>query len=404
MKSATYSGDTPVSADGYTFAGWMPSGKCIRDSENAMAQFFENREITDSWEDIIQSIKDKTYKAKYKQGNYKMLDLGTEGTIPMRITAMNRDRIRIGGPTASITWIATRALNTNSMWGYTNSAERVSEEADSFCFVKGETFLTWDTYELQEDVTINDVIELECTLPSDRNFYLNMYIYGWGGTAATLTSYENDVQISQAQSGSVASVHVVGDGTAHTYKFVFARDSDPSRYNSGRVQCSSIFDEYIKVKSCNKVVAKTRYRNGTSYYGGWEYSKLREYLNSTIYGMLPDVLKKGGIKEVEKESASVTSKPSSSGSNSTIETCITRDKLWAPSICEIGGATLQEYSGQDFIMEQSVRAPNKECWLRSLYIYNGSTVYGVYGLRSDGSTSSTSYVANSRGVLIGFST
>lgn len=81
-SSATYTGDTPVSSEGsaedYPFLGFVPDGKNIAGNTSCYAQFgspYEFTEITDSWDEICTSIDDKSYRTKYKLGNYKSLTL-----------------------------------------------------------------------------------------------------------------------------------------------------------------------------------------------------------------------------------------------------------------------------------------------------------------------------------------
>ena len=81
-SSATYTGDTPVSSEGsaedYPFLGFVPDGKNITGNTSCYAQFgspYEFTEITDSWDEICTSIDDKSYRTKYKIGNYKSLTL-----------------------------------------------------------------------------------------------------------------------------------------------------------------------------------------------------------------------------------------------------------------------------------------------------------------------------------------
>lgn len=116
--STTYDGTTPVSPDGsaedYPFEGWKPAPTNIQGDTSCYAQFgspVEDVEITDSWDTIIANIDNGTYATKYKVGNYKPLDLGTEGTINMQIVAMDADELASGG-TAPLTFVAIELLNT----------------------------------------------------------------------------------------------------------------------------------------------------------------------------------------------------------------------------------------------------------------------------------------------------
>ncbi len=68
-------------------------------------------EILDSWDTIIANIDNKTYSTKYKIGNYKPLDLGTEGTINMQIVAMDADELADGSGYAPLTFIGMELLN-----------------------------------------------------------------------------------------------------------------------------------------------------------------------------------------------------------------------------------------------------------------------------------------------------
>lgn len=113
-----YGGATPTttqgSAEDYPFEGWTPALAPIYANTTYTAKFgspVEDAEITDSWDTIIANIDNGTYKTKYKIGNYKPLDLGTEGTVNMQIVAMDEDDLASGGK-APLTFIAKELLAT----------------------------------------------------------------------------------------------------------------------------------------------------------------------------------------------------------------------------------------------------------------------------------------------------
>lgn len=115
--STTYDGTTPVSPDGsaedYPFEGWRPAPTNIQGDTSCYAQFgmpVEDKEITDSWDTIIASIDAGTYKTNYKIGNYKPLDLGSEGTVNMQIVAFDEDNKADGSGKAKVTWISKEYL------------------------------------------------------------------------------------------------------------------------------------------------------------------------------------------------------------------------------------------------------------------------------------------------------
>lgn len=79
----------------------------------------EDQEIEDDWDTIIENINTGAYQYKYKLGNYKSLDLGSEGIVNMQIAAYNIDTLADGSDKAPITWIAKQALkNTHRMNTY----------------------------------------------------------------------------------------------------------------------------------------------------------------------------------------------------------------------------------------------------------------------------------------------
>lgn len=117
-SNATWDGDTPVdpSGNGYPFDGWTPAPTDVRADMDCYPVFespAEIAEIADDWDTILASVTDGTYSSKYKIGNYKPLDIGTEGVINMQIAAFDTDDLADGSGKAPITWIAKELLATS---------------------------------------------------------------------------------------------------------------------------------------------------------------------------------------------------------------------------------------------------------------------------------------------------
>lgn len=118
---AQYTGDTPVNDKdaSLAFLGWNPTPTNVQANMNCYAQFespFVVEEISDSWDQILAACSDGTASTKYKLGNYKPLDLGTEGVVNMQIVAMNKDILASGNGNAPLTWISKELLaNKRSM-------------------------------------------------------------------------------------------------------------------------------------------------------------------------------------------------------------------------------------------------------------------------------------------------
>lgn len=126
-QTATYGGTTPVSSEDASLAwlGWATSANShtadavltnVQSNMTVYAAFestVEVAEITDSWDTIIANIDNGTYKNVYKLGNYKPLDLGTEGIVNMQIVAIDADELADGSGTAPLTFLGMELLNTS---------------------------------------------------------------------------------------------------------------------------------------------------------------------------------------------------------------------------------------------------------------------------------------------------
>ena len=111
--ASSYTGATPTSTKGsatdFPFEGWNPASATVTGNTVFTAKFgspVEIAEITDDWDQIVASIDDGTYRTKYKVGNYKPLDLGTEGILNMQIVAFNTDTLADDSGKAPITFIS----------------------------------------------------------------------------------------------------------------------------------------------------------------------------------------------------------------------------------------------------------------------------------------------------------
>lgn len=121
----TYDGSTPVDeTNGWEFKGWSPEVGPVTGNTTYTAAFrspAEAVEITDSWEEIIAAISDGTYSTRYNVGNYKPIDLGTEGIVNMQIAAFDTDDLADGSGKAPVTWISRELLATSHMMNPSSS-------------------------------------------------------------------------------------------------------------------------------------------------------------------------------------------------------------------------------------------------------------------------------------------
>ena len=116
-SSASYTGTTPVDPDGAEFEGWEPASMVITGDTNFYPKFAASvvdEEIADDWATIVEKLEDGRYATAYKVGNYKTLDLGTEGTINMQTVAMDNEE-------GEMVFVAKELLATKKAMNSTNT-------------------------------------------------------------------------------------------------------------------------------------------------------------------------------------------------------------------------------------------------------------------------------------------
>ena len=116
-ETPTYSGSTPVSTDSTmgSFQGWTPPLGPVTGATTYKATYespVQDVEITDSWDTFIENIELGLADSKYKLGNYKPIDLGTEGNINFQIVGNSLDEDPEGN-LAPFSLVAKETLNTS---------------------------------------------------------------------------------------------------------------------------------------------------------------------------------------------------------------------------------------------------------------------------------------------------
>ena len=116
----------------------------------------ETGEILDSWEVIINNVNNGTYSTKYAVGNYKSLDLGSEGIVNMQIAALDADDMT-GGGKAHITWITKELLATKHNMNSSNT------NAGGWETSKMRAYLQADVWALIDPAVQNAIIAVDKT-------------------------------------------------------------------------------------------------------------------------------------------------------------------------------------------------------------------------------------------------
>ena len=117
----------------------------------------EAGEILDSWEVIINNVNNGTYSTKYAVGNYKPLDLGSEGVVNMQIAALDTDIMSDGSGNAHITWIAKELLATKHNMNSTKTNANGWEASEM------RTYLQTDIWALIDPTVQNAIVAVDKT-------------------------------------------------------------------------------------------------------------------------------------------------------------------------------------------------------------------------------------------------
>ena len=94
-------------------------------------------ELTDTWEEIIAAGHDGTYKDRYRIGDTKELDMGSEGIITMKLVAMDEDELADGSGKAPMTWVADELLRSEHNMNSEDTNEGGWEASELRAWLRG---------------------------------------------------------------------------------------------------------------------------------------------------------------------------------------------------------------------------------------------------------------------------
>ena len=99
-----------ANSDGGVVVGFC-LGEAVKSSDSELVSR-DPMELTDTWEEIAAAGHDGTYKERYRIGDTKELDMGSEGIITMKLVAMDEDELADGSGNAPMTWVADELLKS----------------------------------------------------------------------------------------------------------------------------------------------------------------------------------------------------------------------------------------------------------------------------------------------------
>ena len=406
--NATYTEATPVDAEnGMDFLNWNPAPTNITGDTTCYAVFespLEVAEISDSWADIVASINDGTYRTKYKVGNYKPIDLGSEGIINMQIAAKDKDELADGSGKAPITWVAKELLTTKhrmnpelvtnyeypevDAWTYSESNHKIRTNAG---IGKGEAIESSSPMV----VTCNFTITATDAQTITFNFYkdqknINQIVSAViNGEEYTVTiSMNSDYYEINASAGQVINVTV-------KYKSTYGMWYNQNTYYAS-VTLSSTTGNFV-ISNFTTDKANTRVRNGyvegTGAIGGWGKCEMRKYLKETIKPLIPEEVR-NAMKEVKKYS------PIANTSGNKVSNDETNDDIWLLGEKELNLNNYASFLGASY----KALFPDNDSRIRgnSPYYYRDYYSSSSFNLVSSSGGKSFDRAYYNSGVLIGF--
>ena len=399
--SATYTGDTPVSPDGsaedYPFEGWSPSPTNITGNTSCYAQYaspLEIKEITDTWEQIIDSVTDGSYATKYSIGNYKPLDLGSQGIINMQIAGKGKDALADGSGTAHISWVGMELLETDHRMN-PGLVTNYDEETKAAWVADDSEENVWKSNSQGYD---NTAVTAKWNITSDSAGTLSVWYKVDSEIADKLTVKVNGTTVASAISGirdwkEYTLECSAGDVTA--IEATYSKDQNvSSRSDTALVKFRSTGMISITEDIMNVVFKKARdYTEGTGTIGGWEKSEMRAYLKDTIMPLIPDTVRNHIVQVTKTQGAyDVDGK---------LFTQTTTDDIWIPDFYEVVSTPyLYKTLFPDPASRIKKKVENSSAsywWLR-----NARSIYQCGCVTSTGSGTSGYNTWSSYGVALGF--
>lgn len=384
--SATYTGTTPVSPDGsaddYPFEGWNPEPKNITGTTYCYAKFgspLEVKEIEDSWDEIIAACNDGTYATKYKIGNYKPLDLGSEGIVNMQIAGKDVDELADGSGKAKLTWISKELLNTPHRWnpvlqadGYIettgngwaletwlsdsayfnlNYLKQYSTAKITFKFGRAGTYKFWNSTLNDSDGEINYTFNCEYTVVNNNRY---------------------QIILDEETKNTEITVEFTSKSTKQVDLTLYTEGAGWNQYSSSG-QFSTIY---------NTTILSEKYKEGTGGVGGWYASELRSYLKRTINPLIPENVRNSIVNVIKKQT-----KRNSDGTKDENNQVV--DDIWIPSVKEVVNPAIYNvlYNSYDSCIKTYNNNNSPKSWfLRDSYFRASNDKYKncVYLIFIDG--------------------
>lgn len=384
-------GVTP-SKSGYRFAGWLPSGQYINGNTDAIAQFYKETEITDSWAEIMQAVNDGTAMQKYEIGQYKTLNCGIYGNIKAQIKGFKIDHMPSTTKKAMISWEAMDCLPTNRRMNPPIEYTTENHYTDDWVYSKN-TWVGYHRYQSVWNAATTHVQTLNATVVcSTSGTFIIQYYTGRSSSQGdgdnNLIIKINNSTVFSGNPGTSALKEVSRSVSANTtlnIEVTFTHGSNSKDYVY--VQLKPLDIEVTTVSQSQLATPYPHeYTVGTGSYGGWAKSELRNFLNGDFYNQIDEVVR-NNIKTVGKISRSTKADTSADTKFQFADNEESGDKIYIPSRQEIMGNKEGEYLGVDFSQSRKTKYAN------------GSTTQNVSAYWTRTSESISSKITSDEGII-----
>lgn len=348
-STTSFTGTTP-SKSGYTFVGWRPSGRTIEQSTKAMAQFYDNSVITDSWKEIMDSVKNGTARTKYKPGQYKELDCGEFGKINMRIKGFGLNRLSGSGKKATIAWEGADCLNLTRRMNPPLQYTTRDVSYDDWTFTDMSAGYSKYRYNFQangERTVANPGIITASVRCNGSGTFKIYYIISSGSSSGSNSNLTIIVNNETKYSGGIPASYVAysvdlpcNSGTVFNIEIRYGKDSSSSYAPRIDLDWSGVTNgaTISYTISTRKKKFPNTYTDNTGCIGGWKDSELRAWMNSTLFNAI-DPIVRANIKDTIRCSRSARSDNTVDARCSYVPNELTVDKVCVPSYSELVGNT-----------------------------------------------------------------
>ena len=301
----------------YFVTGWDPSIMNILAETTTYAVW--SPLLQDSWAEIFAAELDGTYSEKYSVGQVKLLDLGDEGKIPMRIVGLDKDELP-GGGLAKISWLAMSPINTEINAGFKTADPDARSVSYGFAERSSTTLGTyWQSMNTSSNSNSSCVFTITAGEDTDMTIWAYCSAEDYWDTLCVWVGDELVVNCIGLTTGETKEVVVhLTAGEPVTVTAQYHKDTSQN-LGEDAARIRFIADEELTITT-----ARGEFREFGGVSNGWLDYTLRTWLEENILPLIP--------AEVREKIVTVKKYSAIDNSGGYVES---EDKLWAPSKREL---------------------------------------------------------------------